>query len=318
LSKSPWRRARLMAFWRFVAERHEIFRRRIILREPPPWTKDKVLRSVAFTNIYRELDRTTRELILSLEEHKGASDYDVLFNIIKFRFFTWTPTYRWLGGFRPYREWPRTDTGRYAQDVLVGRQLAGEQVFTGAFMVTSLGAEPGLGGKVKLVCQRIDWVRQNMLRLWAVYSSTMPQAHRILCEVPGFGGFMAYEVLVDLTYTGRVPFNRDEWVYVGPGAIKGLKCLMPSGFTIRQQHADGYVKVLRDSQRKFLDAAGARLNGPPLTLEAIEQALCEFQKYVRFKATGRAKRKYQAVRAEDYSLWDGIPKEFLDRGSWVQ
>jgi hypothetical protein len=43
-------------YWRFAAERQEIFFRRIA-GAPPPWTADPILREFKFTNAYRASDR---------------------------------------------------------------------------------------------------------------------------------------------------------------------------------------------------------------------------------------------------------------------
>mgnify|MGYP001585405372 FL=1 len=102
-----WRPDELSTFWRFVAERHEIFRCRVLLKEPPPWSGDVILNTVKFTNIYRELDRTTRVLLAALREplSEGPEAPDILFNIVKFRFFTWPPTWEALGGYHPAAAW---------------------------------------------------------------------------------------------------------------------------------------------------------------------------------------------------------------------
>lgn len=300
---------RLREFWWFIAERHEIFRRRVILRQPPPWTEDPILSTVAFTNIYRELDRTTRVLMTSIPT--DASDRDILFNVIKFRFFTWPPTYWAIGGFRAAEEWPWYLSKRVA-DILVRRQKAGYQVFTGAFMVTSLGAQPGTGGKTRLVAKRISWVKQHLDTLMVVFKAkTMADAHSVLEAVPGFGGFMSYEVLTDLTYTGRVPYDRDQWVYVGPGAIKGLQELVQPRVKLTQSVGAELIQELRAYQSVGFSGAGVKLNGPRLTLENIEQALCEYQKYRRAKDARRAKRKYSPLASNlDLSPWDYLPPQF--------
>lgn len=320
---APWRLDRLREFWAFVTERHNVFCRRIVLREPPPWTDDPIIQTVSFTNIYRELDRTTRVLLHSLPEMMDGptAREDLLFNIIKFRFFTWPPTYWALGGYRPAGEWPYV-LSKHASRLLVHRQKAGHQIFTGAFMVTSLGATPGVGGKVKLVVSRIGWVKRHLIRLTrAVFDAeSMPAAHLALCEVPGFGGFMAYEVLIDLTYTNLVSFNRNSWAFVGPGAVKGLRILLDEGAEVLlRDDPQLLVADLRDSQHAGFRNAQVTMRGPTLTLENIEQALCEYQKYVRAKRTGRAKRKFYHVAANtDYSLWDDLPAEFTNPALWIR
>ena len=49
-------------YWRFAAERQEIFFRRIE-GELPPWTADTVLCTYKFTNAYRASDRVSQFLI---------------------------------------------------------------------------------------------------------------------------------------------------------------------------------------------------------------------------------------------------------------
>ncbi|MFB6182426.1 MAG: nucleotide kinase domain-containing protein, partial [Candidatus Nanohaloarchaea archaeon] len=47
---------KLNVFWSFIQKRQQIWYRRTILQNNPPWTKDKILQNHRFTNVYRELD----------------------------------------------------------------------------------------------------------------------------------------------------------------------------------------------------------------------------------------------------------------------
>ena len=49
-------------YWRFAAERQNVFFRRVEGR-PPPWTHDPVIRAHKFTNAYRASDRVSQYLI---------------------------------------------------------------------------------------------------------------------------------------------------------------------------------------------------------------------------------------------------------------
>lgn len=49
-------------YWRFAAERQEVFFRRLS-GSAPPWTEDPVLRAFRFTNVYRAADRVSQYLI---------------------------------------------------------------------------------------------------------------------------------------------------------------------------------------------------------------------------------------------------------------
>src|SRR5262245_7513549 len=50
------------AYWRFAAERQEIFFARATGR-PAPWTEDEILAQYKFTNAYRASDRVSQYLI---------------------------------------------------------------------------------------------------------------------------------------------------------------------------------------------------------------------------------------------------------------
>jgi hypothetical protein len=50
------------SYWRFAAERQNVFFRRLEGR-PGPWTHDPVIRAHKFTNAYRASDRVSQYLI---------------------------------------------------------------------------------------------------------------------------------------------------------------------------------------------------------------------------------------------------------------
>src|SRR5258705_12327622 len=51
-------------FWRFIVARHEIFIRRHLEHRQLPWTDDPLLQHGRYTEIYRDLDRATRWLVV--------------------------------------------------------------------------------------------------------------------------------------------------------------------------------------------------------------------------------------------------------------
>ncbi|RJO61032.1 MAG: hypothetical protein C4542_07420 [Dehalococcoidia bacterium] len=309
-----WHPEHVPQFWRFVAERHAVFVRRIIRLEPPPWSEDQVLRSVAFTNIYRELDRGTRELLRRLPEQGKPENQ--LFNVAAFRSFGWPATYDALGGYLTPESW----SSKRMFHRLEALRAQGVKIFTGAYMITGHGGGGG-GGKLRTIITNLTWLAEHVSRvLDELADATNPvQAHRVLMQVPGWAGFNAFEIMIDCCYpeVDILPSSwLDEWAFCGPGAIRGLDLLLER--RIRLPQVQPALMELRDSQYDQLAAAGATLLGPPLTLENLEQALCEYQKYVRFKEFGRAKRTYDPAKAStDLRLWDTIPQRFRNPKYWV-
>ena len=49
---------RINDFFAYARKRHEIYLKRKA-GEPPPWTDDPILQQYRFTNVFRELDKTT-------------------------------------------------------------------------------------------------------------------------------------------------------------------------------------------------------------------------------------------------------------------
>lgn len=290
---------RLRDFWRFVCERHEIFIRRHLGKQPPPWTTDPVLQRGRYTHIYRELDRVTRWLRLSLVEGSVLPAPDLAFNILVYRRFCIPAVFTALGGPCALAQW----SWPQAAQALLDREQRGEQNFTGAFMLTNAHDRR----PKRLVV--VDHLRKTAARwpeTWArvLAAGSLADATRALAEPPGMGPFMAYEVVIDLCQAGLLPHSLDSWVYVGPGARRGLRQIC--GRTLTQKQGLLAIAMLRDRQNEQMIDAGVRLRGPRLTLENVEQALCEYQKYCRLRSGGRGKRLYRAVNDTEMYLWDGL------------
>src|SRR5208282_4183803 len=87
-------------YWRFAAERQEIFFRRV-QHAPPPWTDDPVLMKFKFTNAYRASDRVSQFLIRNVIYVGSQKPEELFFRIILFKLFnkieTWSLLERELG-----------------------------------------------------------------------------------------------------------------------------------------------------------------------------------------------------------------------------
>jgi hypothetical protein len=322
MKHAAWRLPKLEEFWRFVAARHDVFIKRVIDQDPPPWTDDPALAGAHYTNVYRELDRVTRHLITRvLEPTKEWPPEDRLFQVLFYRAFNLPETYDVLDavGLAGQR-WRPKDVER----VLLKRVRAGHKVFTGAFLVNGLesSAKGGQarwsrpGGKTSLWVDRLTRIyhgrRALMLELRIAEAkrrgldlrAAWLQAHRALTRLPGFGAFLAYEVLVDLCYDPAVlTFSENDWVNVGPGAKKGL------AYMLRQPPDTWEVPLiyLWRHQQAYQEQAKARVQGPRLTLRNVEHCLCEYSKYRRMKLGVRPKRTYQLARQnDDLSPWKNL------------
>src|SRR5258706_2193424 len=82
-------------FWRFAAERQEIFFRRF-RGTPPPWTSDPILAKHKFTNAYRASDRISQYLIKNVIYRGDQSPEEVFFRCILFKIFNRQSTWELL------------------------------------------------------------------------------------------------------------------------------------------------------------------------------------------------------------------------------
>ena len=82
-------------YWRFAAERQEIFFRRLA-GAPPPWTADPILREFKFTNAYRASDRVSQYLIRRVIYPGDQNPDELIFRILVFEMFNRIETWELL------------------------------------------------------------------------------------------------------------------------------------------------------------------------------------------------------------------------------
>ena len=77
----------ILKFFEFIYDRHKIWHLKENLYRKYPWTKDKVLTTYKFCNVYRELDKCTIHLIKNVIENGNLNFSDKILNILIYRFF---------------------------------------------------------------------------------------------------------------------------------------------------------------------------------------------------------------------------------------
>lgn len=277
-------------FWTFIHERQEIFHKRYILEEPAPWTEDWILNQFKFTNVYRELDRGT---LYFLEEiaPKCESIGELLFRTFTYRHYNHIPTYKVIEKML----WPEPNF-----DDIEYALLRLDRVYTNAHNVTGFqwaGSVSKVENSVYLM--KMWWgMLDETLEMMSELGDSMEQSWDYLVkEVPGFGGFTAYEVVVDLSYTNLVSYTEDDWANPGPGCRRGLNRIYP-GLGQNRSSCLSKIKELRRDQRSYFERYELPFkfyNGRELTLRNIEHCLCEFSKYAKaYYGEGRPRNNFTA------------------------
>ncbi len=291
---------RLNEFWKFVCERQSIWERRFLKKLSPPWTKDAILATQRFTNVYRELDPGTRYAIDFILE-SNCSKADKIFNIMIYRLIGRSDTHRSLG-----LQYLDSFDPKQMKEKLYAIKSSGRPTFTAAYMVSGYST---MGSKDKIlnvtnIFSRLHVTFPNFYRSLTSAKSS-EEAYAIIRERDGFGNFLAYQVLIDLFYPLKIyggkavlPFSNDDWAAAGPGAKKGILLLLRKSSKVK----DIYVMrwLFRNQSSEFVrlglhfqylnDANGNIVN---ISLANIQNCLCEFHKYIKIRdGTGRGRRRF--------------------------
>lgn len=275
-------------FWRYVNERQNIWYRRFVLKQPPPWTADPVLRDYSFCNNFRQLDRGTMYAINNILTLPKPEDR--VFVTMFYRLFNNPDTLDEVG-VNNIASWNR----KYVQRVILNRFKRGDKVYRAAYMLAgpkNAGGKPG--SKIKEYCRVLNGVYKRRIALTEQLKAapTRRGAWECLQSVKWLGPFIALQCFLDLNYDHYFHWPNDEWVYCGPGAIRGLNRMMRVSVT-KQSEMTIAINQLTDLQSTYLNNI---FKWPPnitsLTNDDTEYVLCEWSKYERIKEGGKRTRRF--------------------------
>lgn len=299
LVKPNFNQSRLDEFWNFITERQKIWYSRFVRKKLPPWTNDKVLCQNHFTNVYRELDPGTKyaiEHILELRKSKK----DRIFNIMIYRLIGKEETHRYIG-FQYVKKFDSTIFVNNLNEI----KKQGMHPFTSAYMVSAYNSM-GSKNKITNISRIFTLLKQNIDGFYykLITAPSMEKAYKIISGQPGYGNFLSYQILVDLTYPlkteggiGLIDLPAGDWASAGPGARNGIKILLKTPFVSDLT----VMKWLRDMQRE--EFRRLMLAFPfwkneynpkgDISLSNIQNCLCEYYKYVKIKeGWGRGRRRF--------------------------
>lgn len=285
---------KLFGYW--ITERYNIWCDRDI-GKPFPWTRDKILQEYKFTNAYRELDAVTIELRKRQKEAGKLSKTKQLWLIVLFRMFNHPPTYDLLKQFVK-KPWDK----KVARKMLKAAKANGEQVFTGAYIITNNGSTRP---KIDLVCDALEVAYKILPELQRALEKdqSIEGAVKLLSEyIPMVGKFIAYEFACDMyeSLDWFNPTDRLKWANPGPGAMRGLNRIhspshKPNDKTRRNGRKPDYVAEMHDllhTQMPNIIPMMRRM--PSMDMRVIEHSLCEFDKYCRvLHGEGKPRSKFK-------------------------
>lgn len=280
----------LDGFWDFVVERHAIWHRKVIQRNPPPWTDDQILRTYFFCNVFRDLDRGTGwyKHWVARPEMRFS---DLLWRTIVYRLVNNTEIFERLGGGVPPREeWEPMIATLRQEKILLNSQAY--LTFPWPHVFKGIGSRTS---RFEYILQQLD-LGFDSLVFSIEESKTLEEVSFWLKLQYGIGPLVSMQIYRDLLLAGRLkPFTDDDWAEVGVGIKKTMLGLFgpqarSDGLMQRMMHEIRASQMRPLSDRGFYDFETRRIS-----LCDIENCLCEYRKYVEL-AAGRGRKRYYNAR----------------------
>jgi thymidylate kinase len=268
-------------YWRFAAERQEIFFRRL-RGDSPPWSSDPILRQYKFTNAYRASDRVSQYLIRNVIYDGDQSFREVFFRTILFKFFnrieTWELLRRSLG---------TISSAEYSyahyETVFTNAIEKGTAVYSAAYIMPSGGRGSEYSKKHQMHLKLLERMLAEHLPERIADARTMRDAFGLLRAYPTIGDFLAYQYVTDLNYSASLDFDEMDFVVPGPGALDGVrKCFSEIG-NLTVSDVIRHVAENQDGEFLARGLAFRPLWGRPLQLVDCQNIFCEIDKYSRVK-----------------------------------
>lgn len=293
------------AYWRFAAERQQIFYRRLS-RVNDGLTTDPILQCFKFTNSYRASDRVSQFLIRHViyRDDLPQDETNLFFRILLFKLFNKIETWQLLEKQLGAATWAEYDFARY-DSILSGRMLAGERIYSAAYIMPSAGNVFGHPMKHQNHLRLLESLIFKNYPQKLANCSSMAEVYELLLQAPSIGPFLAYQFATDLNYSSLTDFGEDEFVMAGPGALDGIeKCFLNAADI---DPAD-IIRYMKDTQDQHFADQGIEFQtlwGRPLQLIDCQNLFCEISKYARVAfpeiggVSGRKRIKQKFERSGD-------------------
>ena len=298
--------------YNFIRRRYNIHLKKDVLGKPAPWTKDPILQEFRFTNIRREHDRESKWLISHISTNPELTYEDKLLNSILFRLYNKHQTSELIGMPIKFSEYENWDPEQY-------RHLFEEAIkkdphrvfFTGAFNTGGLKRAlkwylpkdtPDNSMEMRVMCF-VKYLLNSTMIDDIKAAKNQKEVFTTLSSCMGIGGFLGYQMFVDMTYIPEFPFSENEFTIAGPGCRWGIDYLFDDKDGMTYEECIFWV---RDNlERLFHEVLGKEWDCKKIfwdlpeedrcfNVMSLENCFCELSKYIRaVTETGRPRKKYK-------------------------
>lgn len=292
----------LSYYFYFIQERMNIFWRKVDGNDYNEWSKDPILSTFKFTNVYRASDRVSQYLIKNViyKDIEKYSPIDVLLRIIVFKIFNKIETWEYLND--NLNNNLKADTfDPHEISILLSKRQTYCPIFSNAYMMTGSHKKYDY-----LPTKHEKWltmVKKEMIEGGGfddiLSADSMEEVYNRLLKCSFIGVFLAYQYTIDFNYSPYLNFSENSFVKAGIGAVRGIKkCFKNYGSCY--EDAIHYVKEhFQELQTRYGYCEFRPLPGHEPTLIDLQNCFCETDKYLRVKmpelkvGNVRIKQKYK-------------------------
>jgi hypothetical protein len=269
------------SYWRFAAERQNVFFRRLE-NEPAPWTIDPVISAHKFTNAYRASDRVSQYLIRRIiyRDDLSSSSTEVFFRTLLFKLFNKIETWELLEhafGEITYQDY-RFE--RYDR-ILTEAMRAGGRIYSAAYIMPPGGSAFGHTAKHQNHLRLLERMMEEDVAGRLSKTRRMQPAFELLRSYPTIGDFLAYQFVTDINYSEVTDYSEMDFVVPGPGARDGIKKCFADCAGLNEAEL---IRLMADNQEREFERLGINFQslwGRRLQLIDCQNLFCEVDKYAR-------------------------------------
>lgn len=261
--------------WEFCRERESI-RLHKEAKDPPPWTEDQILQKYHFCNIRRQDDRGTQHYVKNVVPESESYE-DLIWKTILYRAVNNIEWFEGLvdgmgSGVFGVKEWE--NYGPSITEAIRSAPLP----YSPAYIV--LQGPDGKDRKTHLI-QLLDEMYLGAWNVWGIEegvraADNLRSVWKLFQNLPYIGPFISLQIYRDLILVGAMPFDDDEFTYLGPGCRTGIEMLLNLKRYDQQYAALQKLKSMVPEDLR------------PMSLGDMEHVVCEARKYWNLrKGTGR-------------------------------
>ncbi len=267
-------------FFKYARARHQVYLNREMGLPREKWTKDPILSQFRFTNVFRELDKTTAWMRQYVRDPR-RNNAEVLLATVVFRLLnrievgeaifcqTMLPTGRFNKRNTPitaFDAFSTTGSAAVLKHAIKTALPKGPHV-TGAYIISSPAGYTKLDGMMEVIerfyKQSRDWpiqaesLDQNMN--WREAADLMlanpgeeycslKSAWEWLSQFDYLGSFHSYEIVTDLRHTALLSSAPDimSWANPGPGARRGANRVMGRDVRDKSVRRAGLIEEMQE------------------------------------------------------------------------